>query len=106
MSRPSPPGNAAIVTGFLRGQNLEQVGRIDEAIAEYEVALGAAFDATGPYDRLIAIYGARAEHHEVIRVAEAALAYVRTHEEKRSWYAEMRAGAERALGNVPQARRK
>ncbi len=91
------------VTRYLRGQNLEQIGRVEDAIELYELAVEGGFDSTGPYDRLIALYSNRALHHEVIRVAEAALTNVRTHEDKRSWYEEMRAAAEAARAKVPRA---
>jgi hypothetical protein len=92
-----------IVRDFLRGQNLEQLGRIDEAIDVYEGALEAGFDSTGPYDRLIEIYANRAAHVDVVRVAEAALLQVKTTEDKRRWYADMRAAAATAQAKVPTA---
>ena len=92
-----------LVKHFLRGQNLEQVGRIDEAIELYEVALAERFDSSGPYDRLIALYADRARHSDVVRVAELALANVRTYEDKRAWYERMRAEAAQARANVPKA---
>jgi tetratricopeptide (TPR) repeat protein len=92
-----------VVKQFLRGQNLEQVGRVDDAIELYETALAEGFDSTGPYDRLIALYSQRARHADVIRVAETALANVKTYEDKRSWYREMKAEAQRAAGAVPRA---
>lgn len=92
-----------LVKHYLRAQNLEQVGRVDEAIALYEVALEAGFDSAGPYDRLIALYGQRAMHADVIRVAEAALEQVHTYADKSAWYERMRVDAERALDKVPQA---
>jgi hypothetical protein len=39
----------------------------------------------------------------VIRVAEAALAHVRTYEDKREWYRRMEAAARKAAAKVPQA---
>ena len=91
------------VKTFLRAQNLEQLGRIDEAIELYEsVALGG-FDAIGPYDRLIALYSNRALHRDVIRVAELALANVHTHEQKRDWYQQISTAAATALSAVPRA---
>ena len=92
-----------LVRDFLRAQNLEQVGRTDEAIELYEQMLAAAFDATGPYDRLIALYGDRARHADVIRVTQAALANVQTHAEKRAWYERMRVEAGKASAKVPRA---
>ncbi|MGH2786812.1 MAG: hypothetical protein ACRDJV_02750 [Actinomycetota bacterium] len=95
--------NAQLVKGFLRGQNLEQVGRIDEAIALYESAVAAHFDSSGPYDRLIALYSQRARHADVVRVTEAALGWVHTHTEKKQWYETMRGEAIRAQAAVPPA---
>ncbi|MFN2388264.1 MAG: hypothetical protein ABR575_01455 [Actinomycetota bacterium] len=91
------------VGDYLRAQNLEQLGRDDEAIELYERAVAARFDSTGPYDRLIALYSHRALHAEVIRVAEAARANVRTHPDKRVWYEDMADAARRAAGAVPPA---
>jgi hypothetical protein len=92
-----------MVKRFLRGQNLEQVGRADEAIDLYESAVDQAFDSAGPYDRLIALYSERARHSDVVRVASAALERVRTHGEKRRWYERARAEARRAATRLPQA---
>jgi hypothetical protein len=91
-----------IVTLFLRAQNLEQLGRREEAVELYEAAVGEGFDATGPYDRLIAIYGDEARHRDVVRIAEAALNRVHTYEDKREWYRQMRAGALRAEAQAPR----
>ena len=88
---------------FLRGQNLEQLGRTDEAVELYERAVDAAFDSPGPYDRLIQVYSHQARHREVIRVAEAALRAVHTHADKRNWYDRMRAAALAAATKVPSA---
>jgi hypothetical protein len=95
--------NVEQVKRYLRGQNLEQVGRIDEAIELYEAGVAARFDSSGPYDRLIALYSHRAMHADVVRVAEAALANVHTHESKRDWYETMRAQAIAAQQRVPPA---
>jgi hypothetical protein len=92
-----------VVRHFLKAQNLEQVGRVDEAIALYEVALDERFDSTGPYDRLIALYAQRALHRDVMRVAEAALVNVRTHADKKEWYERMRSEAEKAASDLPTA---
>lgn len=92
-----------LVKQFLRAQNLEQVGRVDEAISLYEMAVEAGFDSTGPYERLITLYSHKSLHTDVVRVAEAALANVQTHEEKRDWYHRMRNEAERAAAKVPPA---
>lgn len=92
-----------MVRHYLRGQNLEQLGRVDEAIEVYEAAVGGGFDAIGPYDRLIVLYSAQAMHGEVIRVCDAALGHVRTYEEKRTWYRRIRADAEQARARVPRA---
>ena len=92
-----------LVMHYLRGQNLEQLGRRDEAIATYELAVDGRFDSPGPYDRLIALYGDDALHAEVIRVVEAALRNVRTYSDKIAWYEKVRAEAQRAAGTVPKA---
>ena len=92
-----------MVRRYLRGQNMEQLGRIEEAIALYEEAVTSGFDSTGPYDRLIALYAHGGRHRDVIRVAEAALQNVRTYDEKRVWYGRMRSEAERAISRVPRA---
>ncbi len=85
---------------FLRGHNLEQLGRTEEAIEAYETVVAGAFDSTGPYDRLIALYSDRASYTEVIRVAESALTNVRTYEAKRIWYRSMKTEAEKAGSKV------
>jgi hypothetical protein len=92
-----------LVKDYLRGQNLEQVGRVDEAMELYEGTVKAGFDSTGPYDRLISLYSVRAQHHDVVRVAEAAIVNVHTDEEKKAWYERMRAGALDAQTKVPRA---
>jgi hypothetical protein len=91
-----PPSSVEIVKRFLRAQNMEQTGRLDEAIALYEEAVAARFDSTGPYDRLIAIYSHRAQHKDVVRIAAAALDAVRTYTDKKEWYERMRTEAETA----------
>jgi hypothetical protein len=96
MSRDQATTPEDLVRVFLRAQNLEQMERIDEAIVLYEQAVRARFDAAGPYDRLIAIYRGREAHAEVRRVAEAALASVRTFEDKKAWYSAMRDDADAA----------
>ncbi|HYI45506.1 MAG TPA: hypothetical protein VE174_08645 [Actinomycetota bacterium] len=95
--------NVDHVKQFLRGQNLEQVGRTDEAIELYEGAVTGGFDSTGPYDRLIALYSQRAAHRDVVRVAELALLHVHTYQDKKDWYERMKVEAERAEAKVPQA---
>lgn len=102
METPEPSG-ADLVNAFLRGQNLEQIGKEDEAVALYESAVGSGFDAPGPYDRLIVIYSNRAMHAEAVRVAEAALKHVHTHGDKRTWYERMRVEATAAQAKVPRA---
>jgi acetyl/propionyl-CoA carboxylase alpha subunit len=92
-----------LVKCFLRGQNLEQLEKPEAAIEQYEIAVRAGFDATGPYDRLIALYSHRAQHHDVIRVAAAALTQVHTYQNKRDWYRRMEAEARKAAARVPQA---
>jgi hypothetical protein len=93
--------NVEHVKSFLRGQNLEQVGDADAAILLYEEVVAASFDSSGPYDRLIALYADRAQHVEVVRVAELALANVKTYADKKAWYERMRAEALRAQTKVP-----
>lgn len=88
---------------YLKGQNLEQLGRLDEAISLYETAVAGGFDAIGPYDRLIVIYSGRAMHGDVVRVCDAALERVRTYEQKQTWYRQIRTDAEQAEGRVPRA---
>ena len=92
-----------LVVEFLRGQNLEQIGRVDDAIELYEHALEARFDSPGPYDRLIEIYSHRALHFEVVRVVEAALAAVHTHPDKYRWYESTAGAARKAAVKVPTA---
>ena len=105
MSDDQPAGVAA-VNAFLRGQNLEQIGKEDEAVALYEEAVAAGFDAPGPYDRLIIIYSNRAAHADVVRVVEEALTHVHTHDDKRSWFTRMRDDAHSASRKVQAAPKK
>src|ERR671925_390736 len=70
---------------FLRGQNLEQIGRVDEAADLYEQAVAARFDSAGPYDRLIAIYAGRARHGDVVRVARGGVRDGGPPSDKRAW---------------------
>jgi hypothetical protein len=93
-----------LVRDFLRGQNLEQVGRTDEAVDRYERAVAASFDAAGPYDRLIWIYQSRKAHRDVIRVAEASIRNVRTYPAKKQWYEDQITSARAAQGSSPQPR--
>jgi hypothetical protein len=108
-----------LVRDFLRGQNLEQLGRTDEAIDHYERAVAASFGGAshnsagpgggscappGPYDRLIWIYQSRNAHREVIRVAEASLRNVRTYPAKLQWYEGQIVAARAAQGSSPQPR--
>lgn len=95
--------NVDLVNTFLRGQNLEQLGRTDEAVALYETTIEHRFDATGPYDRLISLYSNQARHKEVERVCSAALENVHTHAQKREWYEQMRSAAAAAGADVPKA---
>lgn len=92
-----------MVRTFLRAQNLEQLGRIEEAVELYEQVVSGGFDSSGPYDRLIALYAHRSRHPDVVRVAEAAIGNVHTYEEKRAWYVRMRGEAEKAASDVPRA---
>jgi hypothetical protein len=96
-------GSADLVRTFLRAQNLEQVGRVDEAIGLYESMVEARFDSAGPYDRLVALYAHRSAHADVVRVATAALERVHTHADKRGFYARARDEARRATDKVPPA---
>lgn len=100
---PPPRAGVELVQAFLRGQNLEQLGRTDEAIGLYEEALQEGFDSPGPYDRLIHLYSDRAQHAEVIRVAERALICVHTHPDKKRWYKDMKSSAAAAMKKVPKA---
>ena len=95
--------SADVVRAFLKAQNYEQVGKVDEAIQLYEAAVAADFDSSGPYDRLIHLYADMARHADVVRVAEAAIARVHTYEDKKAWYEKMRAEAIKAQANVPSA---
>ena len=106
MGAPERDRNRAdeLVRDFLRGQNLEQLGRADEAAGLYERAVTAAFDAAGPYDRLIWIYQGRKAHRDVIRVAEASIRNVHTYPAKKQWYQQQIVAAQAALGSSPQPR--
>ena len=99
----SRPSNETLVKDFLRAQNLEQVGKVDEAIGLYEQAIAARFDSAGPYDRLIFIYQQRAQHDSVIRVAEASLSSVHTYPQKRDWYQAQIDSARKAKESTPEA---
>ena len=94
----------ALVQDFLRAQNLEQIGRIDEAVELYEAIVAEKFDAAGPYDRLIWIYQSKGAHRDVIRVAEASIELVHTYPEKLEWYRAQIKRAKEALGSLPEAR--
>jgi tetratricopeptide (TPR) repeat protein len=96
-----PAEGSEIVKTFLRAQNLEQLGRVEEAIALYESAVQARFDSSGPYDRLIFLYADSARHGDVIRVAEAAISNVHTYQDKKAWYERMRTSALKAQSDVP-----
>ncbi|MGH2698853.1 MAG: hypothetical protein ACRDJL_06595 [Actinomycetota bacterium] len=95
--------NVELVKRFLKAQNLEHVGRLDEAVELYESVVQAHFDSSGPYDRLIALYGHQARHREVVRIAETALEHVKTYEDKRAFYERSRVEAKKAIGRLPQA---
>lgn len=104
MSGAGTSDNVAMVKAFLKGQNMEQVGRVDEAISLYEGTVEGGFDSTGPYDRLIALHSHAARHADVIRVAEAALSNVHTYPDKKAWYERMRHEALKAQeAAVPRA---
>lgn len=96
--------NQQLVRDFLKGQNLEQVGRIDEALELYERAVSESFDAAGPYDRLIFIYQQRRQLRDLIRVAEASLRSVQTYPEKRTWYEKQIESAQEQLRSAPEPR--
>jgi tetratricopeptide (TPR) repeat protein len=98
----SSSDEVGMVKHYLKGQNLEQLGRIDDAIAQYEKAVEGLFDSTGPYERLIFLYADLALHKDVMRVADAALENVRTYSEKKQWYRTMRMEAEKRLGASPR----
>ncbi|MDQ3986175.1 MAG: hypothetical protein M3280_06710 [Actinomycetota bacterium] len=95
--------NVDLVNTFLRAQNLEQLGQLDEAVALYERVVEERFDSSGPYDRLISIYANRSAHSDVVRVAEAAIAQVQTYSDKRAWYERMRSDALKAGDSAPRA---
>ena len=95
--------NVDLVKDFLRAQNLEQLGRVEEAIELYESVIAGGFDSSGPYDRLVALYADAARHLDVVRVAEAAIATVITYPDKKSWYERMRSDALKAQSSVPRA---
>jgi len=95
--------NVELVKRFLKAQNLEHVGKVDEAVGLYESIVEARFDSSGPYDRLIALYDQRAQHRDVVRIAEAALAHVQTYDDKRAFYEKTRSDSLKAIGRLPQA---
>lgn len=102
----SPPKKGStsgdnLVVMFLRGQNLEQVGRVEEAISLYEDAVSSRFDAAGPYDRLIFIYQQSRMHADVIRVAEESIRSVRTYPQKLDWYRAQIVEAKKSLDSPP-----
>jgi hypothetical protein len=99
-----PPAPDDLVKTFLKGQNLEQVGRVEEAIELYESVVAESFDSAGPYDRLIFLYTERGRPRDVIRVAQASLEAIRTYPEKENWYRQQIEGAEQALGSAPDPR--
>jgi tetratricopeptide (TPR) repeat protein len=93
-----------VVSLYLRAQNLEQVHRLEEAVALYEQAVAAGFDSAGPYDRLIAIYRGRERHGDVMRIAGAALEHVRTFDDKRASYELLLKESREALDRQPDPR--
>ena len=95
--------NIDLVKHFLRGQNLEQLGRLEEAIDLYEAVISGGFDSSGPYDRLVAIHANAARHAEVVRVAELAITNVLTYDDKKAWYERMRSDDIKAQSKVPRA---
>jgi lipopolysaccharide biosynthesis regulator YciM len=95
--------NVELVKRFLKAQNLEHVGNVDDAIELYESIIEERFDSSGPYDRLLAIYNQRSRWREMARVAEAALAQVKTYEDKRAFYERSRLEAKKSEGRLPRA---
>lgn len=91
-----------MVRDYLRAQNMEQLGRIEDAVELYEQSVAGGFDSSGPYDRLIFIYSERSQHAEVVRIADAALGQVRTYEDKRAWYRRMKQEAEKRSAAIPR----
>lgn len=57
-----------------RAQQLENAGRLDEAIQLYEANVTDGFQGVYPYERLRAIYMERKDYQNAIRVCEAAIA--------------------------------
>lgn len=98
----SSSDEVGMVKHYLKGQNLEQLGRIEDAITQYEKAVQGRFDSTGPYERLIFLYADLARHRDVMRIADAALSNVRTYSEKKQWYETMHKEAEKRLGASPR----
>lgn len=107
-SHQGPPEGSStpdeLVRKFLRGQNLEQIGDQDGAVDLYEQVVQGRFDSAGPYDRLLAIYSEQGRHQDIIRIAQASLEQVHTHEEKRRWYQARIEEAEDAIDSGPQPR--
>jgi tetratricopeptide (TPR) repeat protein len=97
------PDNVELVKRFLKAQNLEHAGNIDEAIELYESIIDERFDSSGPYDRLLAIYKHRSRWREMARVAETALAQVKTYEDKKAFYERARLEAKKSQGRLPRA---
>jgi tetratricopeptide (TPR) repeat protein len=95
--------NVELVKRFLKAQNLEHVGNIDGAIELYESIIDERFDSSGPYDRLLAIYKHRSRWPEMARVAETALAQVKTYEDKKAFYERARLEAKKSQGRLPRA---
>jgi len=57
-----------------RAQQMENTGRIEEAIQLYEANITDGFEGVFPYDRLRAIYTQRQDYENAIRVCETAIA--------------------------------
>ena len=58
----------------LRAQQLENAGRLDEAIQLYETNVTDGFQGVHPYERLRAIYTERQDYENAIRICEMAIA--------------------------------
>jgi len=57
----------------LKGIELEKAGRVDEAIALYELNIEENFEGNHPYDRLATIHRKRNQIDSEIRVLEKAI---------------------------------
>lgn len=69
----------AAVKRNAEGIELEQAGRIDEAIALYEMNVAADFIGGHPYNRLAILYRKRKEYDKEIAVLEKRIAVLRAY---------------------------